>query len=185
MADLIYSTICSLDGYVADAQGSFDWAEPSEDVHAFLNDLDRSIGTFLLGRRMYEVLAPWETMGGSDDPPAIRDFAGIWRAADKIVFSTTLQEVASARTRIERRFDPDAVAQLKTSAERDLSVGGPGLAGNAIEAGLVDEFQLYVVPTVVGGGIRFLPDGLRLDLELVDERRFDGGTLFARYRART
>ena len=183
MARLIYSTICSLDGYVADAQGSFDWAEPAEDVHASVNDLARSVGTFLLGRRMYEVLAPWDTLGSSDQPPVIRDFAGIWRAADKIVYSTTLDEVSSARTRIERRFDPDTVRGLKASSDRDLSVGGPGLAAHAIGAGLVDEYQLHVVPTVVGGGTRALPDGVRVDLELLDERRFRNGTVLVRYRA--
>lgn len=184
MARLIYSTICSLDGYVADARGSFDWAEPSEDVHAFLNDVARPVGTFLLGRRMYEVLVAWETLDTSDEPPAIKDFAEIWRAADKIVYSTTLVDVSSARTRVERRFDPDAVRELKASSDRDLSVGGPGLAASAIEAGLVDEYHLYVVPALVGGGTPFFPDGVRLDLELLDERRFRDGTVFVRYRAR-
>jgi dihydrofolate reductase len=184
MARLICGTICSLDGYVADQQGSFDWAAPDEDVHAAVNDLQRSIGTMLLGRRMYEVLAAWETMGTDDEPAAIRDFARIWRAADKVVYSTTLDEVSIARTTIERRFDPDAIRALKDSADRDLGIGGPELAGHAIRAGLVDEYQLFVVPTVVGGGIRFFPEGVRLDLELVEERRFGNGTAHLRYRVR-
>lgn len=185
MADLICGTLCSLDGYVADEHGSFDWAEPAEDVHALVNDLQRSVGTFLLGRRMYEVLVAWETLDTNDQPAAIRDFAGIWHAADKIVYTTTLDEVSIARTTIERRFDPDEIRAMKRSADRDLGIGGPELAGHAIRAGLVDEYQLFVVPTVVGGGIRFFPDGVRLDLELVDERRFGNGTTHLRYRART
>jgi dihydrofolate reductase len=178
---LIYSSIASVDGYVADASGSFAWAEPDEEVHAFVNDLERNVGTFLLGRRMYEVLVAWETMEVDDDPPVIQDFAGIWRDADKIVYSTTLASPSSARTRIERRFDPDAVRRLKTSTDRDVGVGGPGLAAHALGAGLVDEIHLFLVPVAVGGGIRFFPDGVRSDLELRDERRFAGGTVFLRY----
>lgn len=185
MADLIYGTICSLDGYVADEQGSFDWAAPSKEVHALVNDLQRPVGTMLLGRRMYEVLVAWETLDTSDEPEAIRDYARIWQAADKIVYSSTLEEASSARTSIERRFDPDAVRALKASAEQDLSIGGPQLAAHAIRAGLVDEYQLFVVPAVVGGGTRFFPDGVRLDLDLVDQRRFDDGTVHLRYRARS
>jgi dihydrofolate reductase len=183
MAKLIYSTICSLDGYIADENGNFDWAEPDEEVHGFLNDLDRSVGIYLLGRRMYEVLLAWETMNTEDDPPFIQDFARIWRAADKIVYSTTLETVSSARTRIERAFDPDAIGRLKTATEGDVSIGGPGLAAHAIRAGLIDEWHLFLVPVMVGGGTRSFPDDVRLDLELVDERRFGNGTVFLRYRA--
>jgi dihydrofolate reductase len=184
MAKLICLTICSLDGYVADEHGNFDWAEPAEDVHALVNDLERSVGTFLLGRRMYEVLVAWETLDTSDQPASIRDFAGIWHAADKIVYSTTLDEVSSERTTIERRFDPEAVRALMTTTDRDLSIGGPELAAHAIRSGLVDEYQLFVVPTVVGGGTRAFPDGVRLDLDLVDERRFGNGTVHLRYRSK-
>ncbi len=176
---LIFSAIASLDGYVADAQGSFDWAAPDAEVHAFVNDLERQVGTMLLGRRMYEVLAVWETM---DDPaPVMRDYAQIWRGADKVVYSTTLTEVFTARTRIERSFDPDAVRALKAAAQRDLSVGGPALAARAFAADLVDEVQLLLSPIVVGGGTRALPDGVRLDLELTEERRFGNGVVFLRY----
>jgi dihydrofolate reductase len=182
MAKLIYSSIASLDGYIADENGNFDWAEPDEEMHTLVNDLARPVGTFLLGRRMYEVLVAWETLDTADQPPYIQDFAEIWRAADKIVYSTTLETVSSAQTRIERAFDPEAVRQLKTTAERDLTVGGPGLAAHAIRAGLVDEWHLLLVPVVVGGGIRFFPDDVRLTLELLDERRFGNGTLHLRYR---
>jgi dihydrofolate reductase len=182
MAELIYASIASLDGYIADADGNFDWAAPDEEVHTFVNDLARPIGTFLLGRRMYEVLVPWETMDTADQPPALADFAQIWRAADKVVYSRTLEEVSSARTRIERDFDPGAVRRLKATADRDLSVGGPGLAAHAIEAGLVDGYDLFLVPVVVGGGTRFFPDDVRLQLELMDERRFGNGTVHLRYR---
>jgi len=176
---LIFSALASLDGYVADAQGSFDWAAPDAEVHAFVNDLEREVGTMLLGRRMYEVLAVWETM---DDPaPVMRDYAQIWRGADKVVYSTTLTEVSTARTRIERSFDPDAVRALKAAAQRDLSVGGPALAARAFAADLVDEVQLLLSPIVVGGGTRALPDGVRLDLELTEERRFGNGVVFLRY----
>jgi dihydrofolate reductase len=184
VAGLIYSAITSLDGYVADEDGRFDWAEPDEEVHRFVNDLERPVGTYLYGRRMYEVMRFWETAGGADQPPVARDYAEIWRAADKIVYSKTLESVSSARTRIERDFDPEAVRQLKATADRDLSVGGPSLAGQALAAGLVDECQFFVTPVVVGGGIRSLPDGLRLDLELLDERRFGSGVVYLRYRTR-
>ena len=184
MAKLIYSALTSLDGYVADADGKFDWAEPDEEVHAFVNDLARPLGTFLLGRRMYEVLVYWETIDLSDQPPAIRDFAEIWRAADKIVYSKTLETVSSKRTRIEREFDPEAVRQLKRASERDLTVGGPELAAHAFKAGLVDECHLFLAPILVGDGKRSLPDHVRLELELVDERRFGNGTVHLRYRAK-
>jgi dihydrofolate reductase len=182
LAKLIYSAIASLDGYVEDAEGKFDWAAPDEEVHAFVNELERPVGTYLYGRRMYETMVFWESPPDPfDQPSAEQDFARIWQAADKIVYSTTLQAVAGARTRIERTFDPEAVRQLKAAAERDLTVGGPGLAARAIEAGLVDEYQLFLVPVVVGGGKRFLPDDVRVSLELLDERRFRNGTVYLRY----
>jgi dihydrofolate reductase len=185
MAKLIYSSITSLDGYVADEDGKFDWAEPDEEVHSFVNDLYRPVGTFLLGRRLYEVMVAWETLSLADQPPFIQDFAGIWRAADKIVYSKTLQTASSTRTRIERDFEPEAVRQLKATAERDLTVGGPDLAAQALKAGLVDEIHLVVASVVVGGGIEALPDTVRLDLELLDERRFGNGMVHLRYRTRT
>jgi dihydrofolate reductase len=183
MAKLIYSAISSLDGYVADEAGRFDWAEPDEQLHAFVNELARPVGTYLFGRRMYEVMVAWETMPGlADHPSPIQDFAEIWRAADKVVYSRTLEAVSSAATRIEREFDPDSVRELKARSEHDLAVGGPGLAAEAIGAGLVDEYQLFLAPVVVGGGTASLPSDLRLDLELLDERRFDSGFVFVRYR---
>ena len=184
MANLIYSAIASLDGYVADEEGNFDWAAPDEEVHSFVNELERPVGTYLYGRRMYEVMVYWETADTLADqsPSPERDFAEIWKAADKVVYSKTLEQAASARTRIEREFDPEAVRRQKTSAERDLSVGGPDLAAQAIKAGLVDEYQLFVTPVVVGGGKRSLPDGIRLKLELMDERRFGSGVVHLHYR---
>ena len=182
MAKLIYSAIASLDGYTEDEQGKFDWAAPNEQVHAFANDLERRVGTHLYGRRMYETMVAWETM--ADPAPVMRDYAEIWRAADKIVFSTTLATAASERTRIERDFDPEAIRQLKAAADRDLGVGGPTLAAVAIEAGLVDELVLFLNPVVVGGGKRALPAGVRLPLELIDERRFDSGVVYVRYSTR-
>jgi dihydrofolate reductase len=183
VAKLIYSAITSLDGYVADEDGNFDWAAPDEEVHRFVNDLERPVGTYLYGRRMYEVMVYWETAHTlADQSPFIRDFAEIWQAADKIVYSRTLETAASARTRIERGFDPETVRQLKASAGRDITVGGPELAAQAIEAGLVDELQLLVAPVVVGGGKQALPDKLRLKLELLDERRFGSGVVYLNYR---
>ena len=183
MVRLIYSAITSLDGYVADEAGKFDWAEPAEDVHAFVNDLERPVGTYLYGRRMYEVMAAWEAIPDlADEPHVIQDYSAIWRAADKVVYSRTLNAVSSARTRIEHDFDPDAVRHMKASAVRDISVGGPHLAAQAIKAGLVDELHLFVTPFVVGGGNPALPDGVRLKLELVDERRFGSGVVHLQYR---
>jgi dihydrofolate reductase len=183
MGKLIYGAITSLDGYVADEDGNFDWAAPDEEVHAFVNDLERPIGTYLYGRRMYEVMIYWETaLGVADQPSYIRDFAEIWQAADKIVYSNTLETVSSARTRIERSFDPDAVRLMKAMAERDISIGGPDLAAQAIRAGLVDECHLFLTPAVVGGGKQSLPDKVRLQLELLDERRFGSGVVYLRYR---
>jgi dihydrofolate reductase len=185
VARLIYSAITSLDGYVADEDGNFDWAAPDEQVHAYVNDLERPIGTYLYGRRMYEVMAAWEAMDTRPGERSVmQDFAAIWRAADKIVYSTTLETVSSARTRIEHDFDPEAIRQLKAAAERDISVGGPGLAGRALEVGLVDECHLFLAPVIVGGGNGWLPDGLRLGLELLDERRFGNGVVYLRYRVR-
>jgi dihydrofolate reductase len=181
MAKLIYSAIASLDGYVADQDGNFDWAAPDEEVHAFANDLERSIGTHLFGRRMYEVMAVWETL--SDPSPVMRDFAETWRSADKIVYSKTLDAATTAKTRIEREFDPAAIRQLKARAARDLSVGGPVLAAQALAAGLVDECHLFLTPVLVGGGNPAFPDGLRLKLELLNERRFGNGVVYLRYRA--
>jgi dihydrofolate reductase len=187
VAKLIYSAIASLDGYVADEDGSFDWAAPDEEVHTLVNELERPIGTYLYGRRMYEVMVYWETADTLADqsPPPERDFAEIWQAADKIVYSKTLEQAASARTRIAREFDPEAVRRMKASAERDLSVGGPDLAGQAIKAGLVDELHLFITPIIVGGGTAWLPDGARVKLELLDERRFGGGVVYLRYGTRT
>jgi dihydrofolate reductase len=183
MAKLIYSAIMSLDGYVADEEGSFDWAAPDEEVHSFVNDLERPVGTYLYGRRMYDVMAVWENANTvADQPPFMHDFAEIWQAADKIVYSKTLQTVSSARTRIERDFDPEAVRQLKARAGRDITVGGPDLAAQAIKTGLVDEFHLFLAPIVVGGGKQSLPDDVRVKLELLDERRFGNGFVHLHYR---
>jgi dihydrofolate reductase len=177
---LIYSAIASLDGYVEDESGGFGWAEPDEEVHAFVNDLERPVGTYLYGRRMYETMAVWETSAGGSD--AVREFAEIWRAADKVVYSRTLGAVSTPRTRLEGSFDTEAVQQLKAAAARDLGVGGAALAGEALRAGVVDELQLLLAPVLVGGGKRALPDGVRLDLELVDERRFASGFVYLGYR---
>jgi dihydrofolate reductase len=185
MANLIYSVISSLDGYTADETGNFDWAAPDDEVHAFVNELERPIGTYLYGRRMYETMVFWETAETLVDPPKpVADYTAIWQAADKVVYSTTLDGVSSARTRLERDFDPDAVRAMKAAATRDLGLGGPHLAAQAIAAGLVDEYHLFLVPFVVGGGTRALPDGVRFGLELLDERRFAGGTVHLHYRAR-
>ena len=186
MAKLIYSAIMSLDGYVADEDGNFDWAEPDEEVHTFVNDLERPVGTYLYGRRMYDVMVAWESPDTvADQPPFMHDYAEIWKAADKIVYSTTLESASSARTRVERDFDPEAIRQMKATANRDISVGGPDLAAQAIKAGLVDEWHLFVTPIVVGGGKRSFPDDVRQKLELVDERRFRNGVVYLHYRTRT
>jgi dihydrofolate reductase len=182
MGQLIYSSIASLDGYVADRQGNFDWSAPDEEVHAFINDLEREVGTYLFGRRMYEVMSAWEGMGGAEDPPVIQDYARIWRAADKVVYSTSLATVDTARTRIETTFSPDGVRELKAGTDGRLGIGGATLAAAALDAGLVDECQVFLNPVVVGGGKRFLPDGLNLRLELLEERRFGNGVVYLRYR---
>jgi dihydrofolate reductase len=186
MAKLIYSAIASLDGYIEDKGGRFDWAVPDDEVHGFINDLERAVGTYLYGRRMYEAMVGWETdhtLASQSD--LMRDFAEMWQAADKIVYSRTLETVSTARTRIERHFDPEAVRQMKASAGRDLTVGGPELAARAIEAGLVDEWHLIVAPIVVGGGKQSLPGDVRLMLELLEERRFGNGMVHLHYRTRT
>jgi dihydrofolate reductase len=183
MAKLIYSVIASLDGYVADEDGSFDWAAPDEEVHRFVNDLERPVGTYLMGRRMYEVMRYWETADTVPDQPAhMVDFARVWQDADKVVYSRTLEEPSTARTRVERDFDPDAVRRLKAAADRDLTVGGPALAAQALAAGLVDECHVFLAPILVGGGTRAFPDKLRVPLELLEERRFGNGTVYLRYR---
>jgi dihydrofolate reductase len=185
VAKLIYVAIASLDGYIEDRWGKFDWAEPDQELHAFVNELARPVGTYLLGRRMYDVLVYWESIELAGQPPHIRDFAEIWRAADKIVYSKTLEAASSARTRIERDFDPERVRQLKAEAADDLSVGGPELAGHAIRAGLVDDVHLFLAPIAVGGGKHCLPQNVRVELELLDERRFAGGVVHLHYRIKT
>jgi dihydrofolate reductase len=182
MAKLTYAAIASLDGYVEDAEGTFGWAAPDEEVHAFINDLERPVGTYLYGRRMYETMLFWETVNTDADEPAVSDYAGIWRAAEKIVYSRTLDRPSSGRTRIEREFEPDAVRQLKASTGADISVGGAELAARALGAGLVDECHLFLCPIVVGGGKRALPDNVRTRLELLDERRFRSGVVHLHYR---
>jgi dihydrofolate reductase len=182
MAKLIYAGITSLDGYVADTDGNFDWSMPDDEVHAYVNDLERPIGTYLYGRRMYEVMVYWETLADADQPAVVRDYTSIWRAADKVVYSTRLEAVSSARTRIERNFDPGTVRQMKAEAARDISISGPDLATHALRAGLVDECHLFVNPIVVGGGKQFLPDHVRVKLELLDERRFRNGVVHLHYR---
>ncbi|MGZ4537353.1 MAG: dihydrofolate reductase family protein [Nocardioidaceae bacterium] len=184
MARLLYTSIASLDGYVADESGGFAWAAPDEEVHAFVNDHERTVGTYLYGRRMYEVMVGWESMR-IDGVRVMEDYAEIWRAADKIVYSRTLETVSSARTRLERAFDPEAVRRLKASATRDISVSGPDLAGQALRAGLVDECHLFLAPVSVGGGTPSLPGNVLLRLELLDQRRFGNGTVYLRYRTRT
>jgi dihydrofolate reductase len=186
VAKLIYSAITSLDGYVADEIGNFDWAPPDEEVHRFVNDLERLVGTYLYGRRMYEVMEFWETAHTlPDQAPFIQDYAEIWQSADKIVYSRTLKTVTTAKTRLEREFDPEAVRQMKVLAGRDLSVGGPDLAAQAIKAGLVDQYHLFVTPIIVGAGNQALPDDVRVNLELMDEHRFDGGVVHLHYRTRS
>ena len=179
MAKLIYSAIMSLDGFIADESGNFGWAAPDEEVHRFVNDLERPVGTYLYGRRMYETMVYWEA--GGDESDIERDFAKIWRSADKVVYSRTLEKVSSARTRVERDFDPEAVRRLKASAITDIGLGGAELAGHALKAGLVDELHLFVVPVLVGGGTKALPARLAIGLRLEEERRFSGGTVFLRY----
>jgi dihydrofolate reductase len=180
MASLIYAAIASLDGYVEDEHGQFDWAAPDEEVHAFVNDLERPIGTYLYGRRMYETMVYWET--DDDEAPVARDYGELWRAAEKVVYSRTLPTVSSERTRIEREFDAAAIKRMKESSRSDISIGGAELAGQAIAEGLVDECHLVLVPVLVGGGKRALPAGVHAELELLDERRFRSGVVYLHYR---
>lgn len=185
MGELIYSAITSLDGFVADESGDFGWAEPDPAVHSFINDLERGVGTYLLGRRMYEVMSWWESVSeASDFPPHIHEFARIWSRADKVVYSSTLASVITARTRIEPRFDPADVRRMKTESRHDISIGGPTLAAAAIAADLVDRYQIHVAPVIVGGGLSAWPDGARQDLSLVDERRFESGFVYLSYQRR-
>ncbi len=184
MARLVFASITSLDLYVNDAHGGFEWAAPDAEVHGYVNDLERSIGTYLFGRRMYEIMAVWETMDTSDEPPEMRDYAQQWRESDKVVYSTSLPEVTTSRTRLERAFDPDSVRAQVEAADRDISIGGPTLAARAFAAGLVDDVHLFLNPVIVGGGTRALPDGVFLDLELVDEHRFANGVVHLHHRVR-
>jgi dihydrofolate reductase len=186
MAQLISSAIASLDGYIEDTSGKFEWAAPDEEVHAFFNELERPIGTYLYGRRMYETMVFWETVDPTGDWPAVaREYAAIWQAAEKVVYSRTLETTSSARTRIERELDRDAIEQMKQSSDADSSIGGAELAGQAIAANLVDELQMLFVPVLVGGGKRALPDNVGARLELLDERRFQSGAVFLRYSVRS
>jgi dihydrofolate reductase len=186
MAKLLYVMNVSLDGYIADEDGKFDWGAPDEEYYSFINDLERPVGTYLYGRRLYELMQVWETdPAAAAQSPAAREFAEIWQAADKVVYSRTLQAAATTSTRIQRDFDPGAVRHLKAAAGRDVTVGGPTLGAHAITAGLVDEYHLFVWPVVVGGGTRFLPNRVRLQLELLDERRFGNGAVYLRYRTQT
>jgi dihydrofolate reductase len=183
VAKLIYAAISSVDGFVNDAAGNFEFAAPDEDVHSFVNDLDRGVGTYLYGRRMYETMLYWETgPTAADEPAAGREYTEIWQAADKIVYSTTLETVSSTKTRLERSFDPDVIRAMKETAVADIAVGGAHLAGQALRAGVVDECHLFLVPAVVGSGTRSLPHDVRLSLELLDEKRFGNGTMYLRYR---
>ncbi len=186
MAKLIYVLNVSLDGYIADEDGKLDWTAPDEEFFSFINDLVRPVGTYLYGRRLYEMMTVWETdPAAAAQSPGGGEFAEIWQSADKVVYSTTLEAASTTRTRIERNFDPEAVWRLKAAAERDLTVGGPTLAAHAITAGLVDEYHLFVWPVVLGGGKPFLPNRVRLQLELLDERRFTNGMVYLRYRTQT
>jgi dihydrofolate reductase len=186
MGKLIYSSIGSVDGYVADNDGNFDWAAPDEEVHSFINDLERSVGTYLYGRRMYETMVYWETaLDVADQPPVVRDFANLWQAADKIVYSKSLEAPSSAKTGIERVFDPRAIREMKARRARDITVGGPDLAAQAFREALVDECQLFLTPIVVGGGRRSLPDKYQQKLELLDVRQFSSGVVYLHYQTRT
>ena len=185
MARLIYSAISSLDGYIEDKDGNFDWAMPDEEVHRFINNLERNAGTYLYGRRMYEIMTVWETDPNlAADSPLTQDFAQVWQAAEKIVYSKTLTAASTRKTRIERNFDPEAIRQLKKTAQHDIAIGGPELAAHAFRSGLIDECHLFLAPIVVGGGKPALPDDVRLELELLEERRFDNGMVFLRYRTK-
>ncbi|THG29275.1 dihydrofolate reductase family protein [Naasia lichenicola] len=181
MGRLIYASIVSLDGYVADAAGRFDWSEPDDEVHRFVNEIQRPIGTHLYGRRLYDVLVAWETWDVTREPEVIRDYAEIWRGADKVVYSRTLQEPKSARTRIVEEFDVTAVVELKATSATDILIGGPEIAALALAAGIVDEIHLLVSPVVVGAGNPAFPDDLALSLELTAEHRFGNGVVHLQY----
>jgi dihydrofolate reductase len=181
MAKLTYSTIVSADGYIEDPDGGLDWGMPDEELLSFINELERPVSTYLYGRRLYEAMLYWETAHTTAQSRLFQEFTGIWQAAEKVVFSTTLTSVSSARTRVERAFDPGKIRQLKSATEHDVTVGGADLAGQAIKAGLVDELQLFLVPVVVGGGKPALPNGVRSDLELLDTQRFASGAVYLRY----
>ena len=184
MAQLIYSAISSLDGYIEDADGNFDWAMPDEEVHTFINNLERSAGTYLYGRRMYEAMTVWETDPNvATDSPLTQDFAQIWQAANKIVYSRTLAAASTRNTQLERNFNPEAIRQLKKTVQHDIAIGGPELASQAFQSELIDECHLFITPIIVGGGKQSLPDDVKLELELLEERRFDNGMVFLRYRA--
>jgi dihydrofolate reductase len=183
MAKLIYISNVSVDGYIEDEHGSFDWTEPDDAVFAFITDLVRSVGTYLYGRRLYETMAVWETDPAlAAQSELMADFANVWQASDKVVYSTTLEAASTAKTRLERSFDPDSVRGMKASATSDLTVGGANVAAHAFEAGLVDECQLFIWPVLVGGGKPALPSDTRAELELLDERRFSNGVMYVRYR---
>jgi dihydrofolate reductase len=185
MAHLIYSAMASLDGYIEDMEGRFDWAAPDEEVHQFINDLERTDGTYLLGRRMYETMMVWETDPGfAADSPITHDYAEIWQAANKIVYSRTLEKVSTRKTTLERTFDPQAIRYLKAAAAQDITIGGAELAAHAFRAGIIDEVQLFLAPILVGGGKKSLPGNVRIELELLEERRFGSGMVFLRYRTR-
>ena len=185
MANVVYGVLASLDGYVADESGNFDWAAPAEDVHRFVNQLERSIGTYLYGRRLYEVMAVWQDLPNDEHPSdVVQEYADIWRSADKVVYSTTLTSVTTPRTRLERDFDPQAVRAMADGLDRDVSVGGATLAAHALRAGIVDDVHLFVVPVVVGGGTSAWPPNARLTLELMDQDRFADGTVHLHYRTR-
>lgn len=182
MAKLIYMALSSLDGYIADENGNFDWAAPDEQVHTFINDLIRPVGTHIYGRGMYEVMSAWETLPTHDEPPCIADFAALWRAADKVVYSSTLHTVSTARTQLNRVFDPETVRQMKSATQQDLSIAGPALAAHAFKAGLIDVCHLFISPVIVGGGASAFPSDIRLALRLQEERRFPNGTVYLQYR---
>ena len=185
MGQLVYASIGSLDGFIADAQGEFEWSAPGEEVHSFINERDRAVAAELYGRRLYEVMKVWETYGtGSDANPVEREYGEIWRNRDKVVFSTTLLSVETARTRLERSFDPEKVRRFVDEVEGDVSIGGAHLAAQALRAGLVDRVEYYVNPVIVGGGTRWLPADLHLPLRLVEEHRFSDGVVYLAYEAR-
>jgi dihydrofolate reductase len=186
MAKLIYVSNVSLDGYFEDEHGSFDWTAPDDDLFAFITDLVRPVGTYLYGRRLYDTMAPWEADPAlAAQSELMADFANVWQAADKVVYSTTLDAVSTAKTRLEHNFDPASVRDMKASAISDLTVGGSDLAAHALRAGLVDECHLFIRPVLIGGGKPALPSDTRSELELLDDRRLSNGVVYLRYRIST